>query len=121
MYHDLNDKMRYVWKNTRDIIREGVRIEWNASRKRYENNFIASTSLDSNGQRVSGHVRPHANRAFYQFADGSAYGNGEVSDSDLLPDGRRMTKQCFWLNRNYIREIISGIVDCSDFTDDECR
>ena len=39
------------------------------------------------------HVRPHAR---------------DMQDTYPLPDGRSMPKQCFWLNRTYIEDVISG-------------
>ena len=37
------------------------------------------------------HVRPHARNA---------------ADTYPLPDGRAMTKQCFWFNRTYVETIV---------------
>jgi hypothetical protein len=48
------------------------------------------------------HIRPHAQKSYYEFLDGTKKGSGSVSDSDLLPDGTRMTRQAYWLNRSYI-------------------
>ena len=50
------------------------------------------------------HIRPHANKSYYKLKDGNVYGSGSVSDSDVLPNGERMTKQAYWLNRNYIEK-----------------
>jgi hypothetical protein len=29
------------------------------------------------------------------------------NDTDMLPDGTRITKRCFWLNADYIKAILS--------------
>ena len=39
------------------------------------------------------HVRPHAR---------------DSSDTYPLPDGREMSKQCFWFNRAYVGSVICG-------------
>ncbi len=42
-------------------------------------------------QTTVAHVRPHARRA---------------SDTDLLPSGKPARKQCFWLNKDYVKSIL---------------
>lgn len=54
------------------------------------------------------HIRPHASKSAY-IIDGIKYGNGSLTDMDELPNGNKMTKQCFWLNNSYIAEIIKDI------------
>jgi hypothetical protein len=46
------------------------------------------------------HVRPHG-------------ANGE--DKLPLPDGRRMTKQCFWLNNGYVKKQIEMALNEKSF------
>jgi len=41
---------------------------------------------------------------------GQEYGNGNNGDTDELPNGDKMTKQCFWLNNDYIIKIIKDII-----------
>jgi len=71
-----------VWLKTVEIIREGVRLR--LADNRVYNNFPKSSD-----NRIA-HVRPHAR---------------DREDVDELPDGT-MTKQCFWLNRTYVMEIL---------------
>lgn len=47
------------------------------------------------------HIRNHASKSFYVI-NGVSYGNGTLSDTDELPNGDRITKQAYWLNRSYI-------------------
>jgi len=54
------------------------------------------------------HLRPHSNKSSY-LINGKKYGNGSNSDMDQLPNGDKMTHQCFWLNNHYIAEIIKDI------------
>ena len=52
------------------------------------------------------HIRPHASKKYYEI-DGVVYGNGGIGNSDLLPNGDRIVRQAYWLNRSYILKIIS--------------
>ena len=72
-----------VWKRTVEILKRSVKLQ--TSGKRTFNDFPKSSE-----SRVA-HVRPHAR---------------DKNDTDELPDGRMMPKQCFWLNNTYIREQI---------------
>ena len=95
--------VRNVWVKTKDIVRKGIdfTIQHQGANIRVENNL---PGIKDNGIF---HIRPHAQKSYYQFADGTTIGSGSVSDSDLLPNGERMTKQAYWLNRSYIDEQIS--------------
>lgn len=72
-----------VWKRTVDTIRRGVVLRETARG--------VSNDLPKQSESCVAHVRPHAQ-------DGQ--------DRAKLPDGRMMTKQCFWLNNTYIAEQI---------------
>lgn len=72
-----------VWKRTVDTIRRGVVLRETARG--------VSNDLPKQSESRVAHVRPHAR-------DGQ--------DRGKLPDGRMMTKQCFWLNNTYIAEQI---------------
>ncbi len=72
-----------VWTKARDTIRRG--ITFTVTPRGVCNDLPKQTE-----SRVS-HVRPHARNA---------------DDALLLPDGRTMPKQCFWLNNSYIEEQI---------------
>lgn len=61
-----------------------------------------SNNLPDPGYNGIAHVRPHASQSAYRLEDGTEY--GDISkDASILPDGRAMTKQSFWLNNTYIR------------------
>ena len=81
-FEDL-EEVRKVWERTVEVIRNGVDLRFNG--RVTHNNLPKSTE-----NRVA-HVRPHGRNA---------------EDTLPLPDGRRMTKQCFWFNRSYVEEII---------------
>jgi DNA mismatch repair protein MutH len=73
------DEVHKVWEKTVMILSDGVEIK--EVKGRNLNNLPKASE-----NRVS-HVRPHAQ---------------DSSDTDELPDGRFMPKQCFWLNNSYI-------------------
>ena len=80
------EEVRRVWQRTVEIIREGVILTQTA-------NGITN-NLPKSSESAVAHVRPHGR-------DGS--------DRAPLPDGRMMTKQCFWLNNSYIKsQIMKG-------------
>ena len=96
------------------------KFEWN----NYKNKFIEGVNfnvkkLDSGKQIIENdlpkktdtkifHLRPHSSKSAY-LINGKRYGNGSESDMDQLPNGDKMTHQCFWLNNDYISEIIKDI------------
>ena len=72
-----------VWARTVQTIREGVVLTSTPQG--------VSNNLPKQSESRVAHVRPHGRRG---------------SDKLPLPDGRMMTKQCFWLNNTYIAEQI---------------
>ncbi|WP_085833823.1 Sau3AI family type II restriction endonuclease [Clostridium merdae] len=76
-------EVEVVWKRTVEILNKGV--EFHTVGKKVYNN------LPKASENQVAHVRPHSRNA---------------NDTSLLPDGRTMTKQCFWLNKKYIQKQI---------------
>ena len=77
------EEVHKVWQRTIDTINNGVELI--PTPRGVRNN------LPKQSENRVAHVRPHAKD-----------GNDKLS----LPDGRMMTKQCFWLNNTYIAEQI---------------
>lgn len=77
------EEVHRVWERTVEAIRRGVQLV-NTGRG-------ISNDLPKKTDSPVAHVRPHGK-------DGN--------DKLPLPDGRMMTKQCFWLNNTYIAEQI---------------
>lgn len=51
----------------------------------------------------------HASNILYEIEKGKFYGKGKKSrDTDVLPDGRKITKHSFWFTKKFIREILKG-------------
>lgn len=81
-----------MWQATVQTLKEGVEIvkqPWGKG-YRYTNNLPKSTD-----NRVA-HIRPKATNA---------------EDKTKLPDGQMITKQAYWLNSNYIAEIVKDLAD----------
>ena len=97
-YNDLNDTVYAGWNDIRDVVIKGVKFT-------IDNDRVLNNFPKKNNNRII-HIRPHAAKSFYVFENGSTYGSGSISDTDELPDGRRMTKQSFWLNNDYVLAIL---------------
>lgn len=101
------DAAREVWEETRRAVRKGIKFTY-ARKKSGEFRMCKDgyprIDNDLPGSTFNGvaHVRPHASKRAYRLADGTEIGDVEKYASEL-PDGRAMTKQCFWLNNTYIR------------------
>lgn len=78
------DEVQRVWERTVRTIREGVQL--------IHTPRGISNNLPKQAESRVAHVRPHGK---------------DASDKLPLPDGRMMTKQCFWLNNTYIVEQIA--------------
>lgn len=84
-----------VWQKTKKVVIEGVTIIKEGNK--HKNNLPKET------EDYICHVRPHASKTYYKY---NGYEHGDKKYGDELPDGRWMTKQCFWLNRGYIESVI---------------
>ena len=77
------DEVRKVWERTVQVIRNGVMLEYDGTATR--------NNLPKQSENRVAHVRPHARYA---------------GDTFPLPDGREMTKQCFWFNNSFVESIV---------------
>lgn len=102
---EIDGKLNEEWTRARDTFIQGVKFEIDEKKTRIYNNLPKKSNT-----RIL-HVRPHAQKAAY-LINGKEYGNGVLKrDSDILPDGNRMTKQCFWLNNDYVLKQIEDKLD----------
>lgn len=95
------ETVRKVWNRTKTILKDGVELVPSTDSK---GNISINNNLPGIADNGIFHIRPHANKAYYVLKDGNVYGSGKLSDSDVLPNGERMTKQAYWLNRSYIEK-----------------
>lgn len=93
-----------VWSLTIDRIRSGVHF-W---RQKWGNGQRICNDLPGVKDSPIIHVRPHTGKSAYRLNNGTIIGNIH-KDGDKLPNGEWMTKQSFWLNSNYVKEIITKL------------
>ncbi len=94
---DLENIVKNEWQRYKDIFVKGVTFTITANR--ITNNLPKKTETDIF------HLRPRAKHSAY-IIGGVSYGRGGEADMDQLPNGDKMTAQCFWLNNDYIAKII---------------
>lgn len=99
-------KIKDVWKKTKDTINEGVKLNYNFKTNKVTNNLTKASNHDII------HVRPHSKYRSYT----------KNSYSDILPvpanwtnkpdnfSCKYMTKQSFWFNNSYIKDIVSDLL-----------
>ncbi len=93
---DIDGDLKEEWEKARDVFKKGIQLTIKDENSPIRNN------LPKKGNTNILHVRPHAQKAAY-LINGIKYGNGELErDTDILPNGNRMTKQSFWLNNDYV-------------------
>lgn len=96
---------QYEWNLFKDKFNEGI----NFSFKTQKNGKITvHNDLPKKSETRIFHIRPHSSKAAYVI-NNKKYGSGNERDMDTLPNGDKMTNQCFWLNNDYIAEIIKDV------------
>ena len=109
------------WNMPIEELEKTGKDEWELYKKKLLEGVNFKHSTDKNGKvktendlpKMSNtkmfHLRPRAKKSAY-LINGKRYGSGTESDMDLLPNGDKMTKQCFWLNHKYVLKIIEDIL-----------
>lgn len=106
-YTDLNGDVFECWKKTKEIVLNGVELK----KEFQKNGVVIKNNLPGSTENRIIHVRPHTSKTYYVLENGEQIGSGSVSNSSELPDGRRMTKQCFWFNKSYVLSFLDdGLV-----------
>lgn len=103
---DINNKVAEDWNNTQKVIKEGVKFRKSGNR--------IFNNLPSPEETHAFHLRPKAHKSAYSInINGEIYVRGNVEkDSSKLPNGDRITKHCFWLNRDYvIKQLKNHLID----------
>lgn len=98
---ELDTNARRCWQEAHDVICSGVKIT------RKGNRFFNNLPGESDNPTM--HVRPKSQHRAYRFEDGTAI--GDLKDASPLPDGRYMTRQCFWINNGYVIQQISDLIE----------
>lgn len=89
-YQTIETKIKELWEEVRYKVRNGVNIQY----KKRGNKKIETNDFPKSGFNGVAHIRPKG-------ADGK--------DKIVLPNGQRITKQCYWLNNSYIAEIVKDL------------
>lgn len=92
-FDDLNFMVKKEWQDIQDTVINGLEFEVKKG--------VVSNNLPKKSQTEIIHLRPKANKAAYELNNGFSSGDIE-KDGDQLPNGEWMTKQCFWLNNDYV-------------------
>lgn len=104
------EELYRVWEKTRAEIRNGVVLTLKKGK--------VFNSLPNQTDSSVAHVRPHTDHAAYILGDGTVIGDPE-HDANPLPDGRQMTKQCFWFNKEYIQSVIKKNSEPLKYSEDQ--
>ncbi len=93
----IDNVIENFWNNTINKIKKGINFT-------IINNTVYNDlpGIADNGVM---HVRPHTSQSAYKLNNGFEKGNIQKY-ADQLPDGQWMTKQCFWFNNTFIKDIL---------------
>ena len=97
-YDDLNSVVREGWEKVVDTIKNGVQL----TVERNQSGLVVRNNFPKKKDNSIVHVRPHAQKPYYELDDGTIIGEGKYTNANELPDGRWMVNYCFWLNNDYI-------------------
>lgn len=107
--------IKEVWDDTKQKINEGVHLTAKPDKKTSDGWKILNNFISLKDDKVC-HVRPHTTLRDYSV-------NGKYADELPTPihwtnkpksedySANWMTKQCFWINNNYINEQITDLLD----------
>lgn len=95
---DLEGPGKRDWLKTQDIIQEGVEFQIRGSR--------VFNNIPNPSETTIFHLRPKAQLAAYSISKLNLEKGNIERDADKLPSGDSMTRQSFWLNKDYVREQI---------------
>lgn len=96
---DLEEIAHKEWLEIQNEVRDGVEF------KVTEKNVVYNSLPNASKTKIT-HLRPHTSKAAYHV-DSLELKKGEVEKhGDILPNGDIMTKQAFWLNKDYVKEQI---------------
>ena len=106
-YNDLNITVRDGWQKIVDTIKHGVRFTF----KDTKSGVVVENNLPKKKDNRIVHVRPHAQKRYFEFADGTIIGDGNRSHANQLPDGTWMPNYSFWINNDYILSQLGPVLD----------
>ncbi|MFI3150439.1 Sau3AI family type II restriction endonuclease [Streptococcus suis] len=93
-------EVQRVWTETRKIIQDGVELSQNGNK--------VSTNFPQSKVNTILFTKIHAQNTYYEIRPNEFVGKGKLSDTDKLPDGRRITKHSFWIPKKFLKEVLLG-------------
>ncbi|HFU3699873.1 TPA: Sau3AI family type II restriction endonuclease, partial [Streptococcus suis] len=93
-------EVQRVWIETRKIIQDGVELSQNGNK--------VSTNFPQSKVNTILFTKIHAQNTYYEIRPNEFVGKGKLSDTDKLPDGRRITKHSFWIPKKFLKEVLLG-------------
>lgn len=93
-------EVQRVWQETRQILKDGVQLTQNGNR--------ISTNFPQSKINQVLFTKIHAQNTLYELKPGEFVGKGKWSDTDVLPDGRHITKHSFWIPKKFLKEVLEG-------------
>ena len=103
---DLDNEGKKEWRMFQDKFISGINFE---VKETNNGDYRIDNDIPKASQTEIFHVRLHSSNTGYVI-DGKRYGKGKDSDMDTLPNGDKMTKQCFWLNKDYVKNQIDDLI-----------
>lgn len=104
---DLETIGKREWESYKYKFIDGVDFKINYHKG---NKLVVKNDLPKKSNHQIFHLRPHAQKSAYVIG-GIKYGNGKDKDMDQLLNGDKMTFQSIWLNSEYVKRIISDILE----------
>lgn len=102
---ELETNVYKVWLRTKDVLSNGLHLK---IKKQKNGKIKVLNNLPKKSENPIIHVRNHSQKSIYLLPTGELIGNGKIkTDGDLLPDGTIISKQCFFLNNDYVLSIIN--------------
>ena len=93
-------EVQRVGTETRKIIQDGVELSQNGNK--------VSTNFPQSKVNTILFTKIHAQNTYYEIRPNEFVGKGKLSDTDKLPDGRRITKHSFWIPKKFLKEVLLG-------------
>lgn len=114
---DIDGPIREVWQDTVDKLNRGVVLKAKKTTdKRIKSGYTVSNDFIGIGQHLICHVRPHDDNASYtsEIKGGNqlptpAHWINRPANANWISDDW-MTTQCFWFNKQYVREQVMELL-----------
>ena len=99
-YNDLEIIVKEGWLNIKNKIIDGINFT-------VKPNCVENDLPKKSDNKII-HIRPHASKSAFKLNNGFVKGDIH-KDANELPNGEWMTTQSFWLNNDYVLEMVKEI------------